>query len=334
VSDNTILIDVQATDNASSVIAGASSKIAESFKNVESAQNGLSSAVNASLAPLSDSEQKQMAMAASSVNLREAQVSVAAKQGELNTAIKQYGANSTEAASKLRELNSSQSELAKIQPQVAEGVKQQTINYKDLVVGVSGVATASFSLYNAYDNVMDASVGVHKANLAVKSSADAVEGSQKKYNDTVAKYGPASAEAVAAAKDLSIAQERNSVATERAEMVQGNYNEGILRAGLSIVPTMITMVSSLSTVKGILTGVTNANTIAEGVGTATKSASIPATIAATAAQWGLNSALLANPITWVVLAIVGLVAALILAYNYIKPFRDAVDAVGKVLMEG
>jgi hypothetical protein len=213
-------------------------------------------------------------------------------------------------------------------------VKQQTINYKDLVVGVSGVATASFSLYNAYDNVLDGTVAVNKANLMVKTTLDSVEGAQLKYNNTVVKYGPASAEAAASAKDLQLAEERHTLAVERADMVQGNYNEKIVASALSVVPTMITMVSSLATVKGILTGVTNANTIAEGVGTATKSASIPATIAATAAQWGLNSALLANPITWVVLAIVGLVAALILAYNYCKPFKDAVDGLAKGLMEG
>ena len=51
---------------------------------------------------------------------------------------------------------------------VTDEIKQQTVDYKGLVVGMSGAATASFGLYNAFDNVMDASVGVNKANLAVK----------------------------------------------------------------------------------------------------------------------------------------------------------------------
>ena len=333
VNDKTILINVQATDNASSVIAGASTKIAESFRNVEVAQNGLSIAVNASIAPLSEAERAQMASADSSLKLRDAQIQVRSKQDELNTVIKQYGANSTEAASKLRELNSSQSELAKIQPQVSEGIKQQNINYKDLVVGVSGVATASFSLYNAYDAVGDAAVGVSKANLAVKTTADSVEGAQKRYNDTVSKYGPVSAEAVASSKDLQLAEERHAVAVERADMVQGNYSETIARSALSVIPTMITMVSSLSAVKGILTGATTAGSIAEGASAAVKTASIAPTGALTAATWSLNTALLANPVVLIVAGIVALVAAIILAYNYCKPFKDAVDSVGKALGE-
>ena len=116
-------------------------------------------------------------------------------------------------------------------------------------------------------------------------------------------------------------------------MVQGNYNETIVRSALSVIPTVITMVSSLSTVKGILTASTVAGTVAEGAQTTAKTMSIPATIAATAAQWGLNAALLANPVVLIVAGIVALVAALILAYNYCKPFKDAVDAIGKALWD-
>ena len=88
-----------------------------------------------------------------------------------------------------------------------------------------------------------------------------------------------------------MAQERASVAVERADMVQGNYNETIVRSALSVIPTVITMVSSLSTVKGILTASTVAGTVAEGAQTAAKTASIPVTIAATAAQMGFKRVL-------------------------------------------
>jgi phage-related protein len=46
----------------------------------------------------------------------------------------------------------------------------------------------------------------------------------------------------------------------------------------------------------------------------------------TVVQWALNSALLANPITWIVLAIVALIGVVVLAYNKVDWFRNLVDA--------
>src|SRR4029079_6524681 len=40
-----------------------------------------------------------------------------------------------------------------------------------------------------------------------------------------------------------------------------------------------------------------------------------ATLAWTAVQWALNSAFLANPLTWIVIIIVALVAAIVIAYK-------------------
>ena len=45
----------------------------------------------------------------------------------------------------------------------------------------------------------------------------------------------------------------------------------------------------------------------------------------TIVQWALNSALLANPITWVVVAIVAFIAAIVLAYNKVDWFRAFID---------
>ena len=50
------------------------------------------------------------------------------------------------------------------------------------------------------------------------------------------------------------------------------------------------------------------------------------TRAAAIQQWAMNSALLANPITWVVVAIAALVGALVLAYKKSERFRAIVDA--------
>ncbi|MDQ7251933.1 tape measure protein [Pediococcus pentosaceus] len=51
----------------------------------------------------------------------------------------------------------------------------------------------------------------------------------------------------------------------------------------------------------------------------------------TAAQWLLNAAMDANPIGIAVVAIGALTAGLVLAYKHIKPFRDAVNGVGKAI---
>lgn len=56
-----------------------------------------------------------------------------------------------------------------------------------------------------------------------------------------------------------------------------------------------------------------------------------ATLKATAAQWGLNAALLASPITWIILGIIALIAiisAVIIAINNAK--GESVDAIGVV----
>lgn len=50
-----------------------------------------------------------------------------------------------------------------------------------------------------------------------------------------------------------------------------------------------------------------------------------ATISETIAQWGLNFSFLANPITWVVVAIIALIAVLVWAYYNVDWFREMVD---------
>lgn len=96
------------------------------------------------------------------------------------------------------------------------------------------------------------------------------------------------------------------------------------------------------------TTATTAGTVATGAGTAAENAGIlarvrsrlaiiahtvvsgaarVATIAWTAVQWALNSALLANPIGLIVLLIAGLIAIVILAYKHNETFRKIVQAV-------
>ena len=65
--------------------------------------------------------------------------------------------------------------------------------------------------------------------------------------------------------------------------------------------------------------------IVKGASTAATTAQTVATKAAAAGQWLLNAAMNANPIMWVVLAIAGLVAILVVAYNKSETFRNIVN---------
>lgn len=64
--------------------------------------------------------------------------------------------------------------------------------------------------------------------------------------------------------------------------------------------------------------------------TAVQNAQKLATVASTAAQWLFNAAMSANPIGLVILLIAGLIAGVVLAYQNIGWFKDAVNAAGDI----
>ena len=99
-SDNIILIDVQATDNASSVISGVSSTLVASFKKVDEASSGVAASINAAIAPLSTSEAAQLRSAESLQLMASAQSDVASKSKLFSSAIQQYGVNSAQASTR------------------------------------------------------------------------------------------------------------------------------------------------------------------------------------------------------------------------------------------
>ena len=331
-SDNIILIDVQATDNASAVISGVSNTLVASFKKVDEASSGVAASINAAIAPLSTSEAAQLRSAESLQLMASAQSDVASKQQALSSAINQYGVNSSQAASALRDLNASQNQLAVIAPAATDSIKQQSASFQDLIISVSGVATATFSLYSMYTNLEHSTLAVQKAKIQDAAATNNAEKAQKAYNDAVAKYGVNSAEALQKATDLGIATDRATLATERASMAEQNHTNALVGGALMVTPTLITMVSSLGKIRDMLRDSTILESISEGVSSIVKTAALGPTALLTAAQWQLNAALDANPVGIIILAIAGLVAAFIAAYTYLKPFRDAVNDVGSALM--
>ena len=115
-----------------------------------------------------------------------------------------------------------------------------------LTTGISGVATASFSLYGAYDRINESEISLDRSNLMVKSSTKAVEDAQRTLSTAILDHGVNSQEAKSASDALSIAQDRLTLADERAQQAQENVNKSIMSAALQIIPTSITMVDSLS----------------------------------------------------------------------------------------
>jgi hypothetical protein len=331
-SDNSILIDIQATDNASSVISGVSNTLVASFKNVDAASAGLASSVNSAIAPLSQVEQAQLGSADASIHLQDAQTQLSSKQANLSNAVRQYGVDSEQATVALRDFNSAQSQVASLTPQITSAIEQQSINYKDLAISVSGVATASFGLYMAYDSVEKASVQVDRANILVKSSTNTAEKAQTAYNEAVAKYGANSAEAVQKATDLGIANDRAALATERAQMSEDNYSNSMTRGALMVIPSVITLTAGLSSAVKTLSDSEGIGAVAETALSWAKMLAVAPTATLTAGMIGLDAAMDANPVAVVVLAIAALVAIFIAAYTYIAPFRDAVNSVGSAIM--
>jgi hypothetical protein len=209
-------------------------------------------------------------------------------------------------------------EFSKASDKIDAGGKKVETSTRDVVTGFSGLATAAFSLFNAYDRVADMSVQVDRANLMVKTSANAVEDAQRRYNAAVEKFGPASEQAISAAADLALAQERYQVSVERAQMMQGNFNEVIIQSALGVIPTAITAVHSFEEVTKAFQRAEEGSTLAKfaNIGAMIQQkivsmASMVAEKAATAATWLYNVALtVKNALTWVgIAAIAAAVAA-------------------------
>jgi hypothetical protein len=260
------------------VVAAASKSISGSLKEVSESQNSVAQSTEATIAPLSNSEQGQLENAGTALQLKTAEQDLRDAQENLNGAIRGYGTNSKEAAAALRDFNSAQANVASLQTQVGATTEQSTASMRSFATGLSGAATASFSLYSAIDRIEQSQIRADRANLMVHSSTKAVEDAQRALSDAVAKYGPASDEAQAASERYSIAQERLAISHDQADQAQQNVSQAILASALQVIPTSIAMIDSLSKawnnfpdVSGLLTKI---STRVADVGISAKTAAI------------------------------------------------------------
>lgn len=89
---------------------------------------------------------------------------------------------------------------------------------------------------------------------------------------------------------------------------------------LTVAGTTITVVSGIGL---IITKAVSAFKILKAGFVLAKGALVPLT----SSVWSFNAALLANPVTWIVIGIVALIAALVLLYNKCEWFHNGVDAI-------
>mgnify|MGYP005768430123 FL=1 len=84
----------------------------------------------------------------------------------------------------------------------------------------------------------------------------------------------------------------------------------VLEPVAPIILGIVAAYVAFNIISGIVSGVMSIMSIVQGIQAAASMMQAGATLSATAAQWGLNSALLACPITWIVILIIALIAVL------------------------
>jgi hypothetical protein len=204
-------------------------------------------------------------------------------------------------------------------------------SFKNSVMTMNSMAQTGANLYLITDRIEKSETSLDAANLKVQKSAQAVttaqENSKKageeldKATDDLAaavdEYGAGSNEATDAQKKLDdatvkyndslnklqIAQDGSTLAQQRQKQAQDDVNKTMLMSALTVIPSVISIVEMASNATKIWSGI----------------------------QAAFNIIMDANPIILVGLAIAGLVALIIYAYNACPPFRDAINAIGQAL---
>ena len=123
-------------------------------------ESRVAQATEETIAPLSNSERGQLENAGTALQLKTAEQDLKDAQDNLNGAIRGYGTNSKEAAAALRDLNSAQANVSSLQAQVGATTEQNTASMRSFATGLSGAATASFSLYSAIDRIEQFKLGL------------------------------------------------------------------------------------------------------------------------------------------------------------------------------
>lgn len=187
--------------------------------------------------------------------------------------------------------------------QTNTAVAQSSQSFSQSALQMNSAAMSGAMLYMVINNVENAQTSLARANLTEEKAANSVTLAQQAYNLAVAKYGETSIQAHDAANKLNLAMETQQVDQERVAEANRNYNNTLMMSALTVIPAVINVISLAS----------HATQIWE------------------SAQAALDVVMDANPIGLVVIAIAALVAGVIAAYTYCKPFCDVINEIGNII---
>ena len=139
--------------------------------------------------------------------------------------------------------------------------------------------------------------------LMEEKAANDVTLAQQAYNKAVAEYGDNSLQAEDAANKLNLADSNSAVDQERVAEAQRSYNSTLLMSALTVIPAFVNIIGLASNATQIWTGI----------------------------QAAFDAVMDANPIILVALAIAGLTAGIIWAYENCAPFRDIINDIGHII---
>lgn len=143
--------------------------------------------------------------------------------------------------------------------------------------------------------------------------------------DLIGQLSGAGASISAAAGQFSVFETATGILNGLAGALRTTV--GFFRENEAAMSILVGVATAAATAWGALTVVSLAHTVATSAVTA-------ATTVYTAAQWLLNAALTANPIGIIVVALAGLAAGLIYAYQHSEEFRAAVDGMWAAVQAG
>ncbi|MCP8314558.1 MAG: hypothetical protein H3Z53_09340 [archaeon] len=171
-----------------------------------------------------------------------------------------------EASDKMKQVGENTEKAMK---KVEDSSKKADFSMKNFAVSVSGVMTAGYSLYAAYDKVTDAQRSVEKAQYSLKQAQDAAKEAQNKYTDAVNRFGENSPEAIKALDNLRDAQDKVEIKTNDLKDRQDALSTAFLQTIPQAITGTITMMTNLKgTLVTLTQGLTSAKTAAVSLATA------------------------------------------------------------------
>jgi hypothetical protein len=280
-----IEININAIDNASSKISSMANNIDRSLDNVNRSSNEVvrnQHDLERAVTSTADNSSREVADASQEIDrnydgVNRSSDEVVSNQRDLERAVDDVSRNATgDVDSAANEITKDYADVGRAADDVKAKHASMGEGMKGVVTGFSGVATAGYSLYNAYDRVQDMTLQVDKANLAAEKSANALEDvtrrqteagtalttAQDALNVAIEKYGVDSTEATeaqenlkkkteeynAVSADASLAQETYNLKVENAKQTQDNFNQAIIQSGIQMGVTTISLVDNIGKV--------------------------------------------------------------------------------------